>query len=280
MEFQSYDELFPGRFLKAGLFNGQPVTYTIADIKREELESDRGTEPKIIMAFHETPLQLVLAKVNAEAIKAMFGPSVPGWIGKRITLYGTTSIMPYPKRKDEPCIRVYGSPDITEVVRCEWTPPRRKPVVQILQPVASPTLTKALEAIAAAGSDEQRQAIIARARTRHNEGQLTDRELQVIIQAAGPAPQAPEPDSAPEPEPGRAPEPEPVCELPAAAPEASSQPPSDEALSDLAAKLKAHYRGREVLLAFMEERSLGPRTPISKAVATQADLDALLTALQ
>jgi hypothetical protein len=42
--------------------------------------------------------------------------------------------MPFPRRRDEPCIRVFGSPDIKEEVICEWTPPKRRKLVQKLQP--------------------------------------------------------------------------------------------------------------------------------------------------
>ena len=207
--FQSFDELYPGRFLKAGLFNGQPVTYTISDIDREELEGERGTEPKIVVSFKETPLKLVLAKINAVAVKAMFGAQVPEWIGKRVTLYGTTSLMPMPTRKDEPCIRVWGSPDIKEEVRVEWTPPRRKQkVVQVLKPVASATLEAALARVETATSGDDLAAILKRAGEVVESGKLTQAEYERVAAAvdaralalAPPAPEAtPESVGAPEP---------------------------------------------------------------------------------
>ena len=52
------------------------------------------------MSFEETAMQLVLAKVNAVAIKSMFGNDVRDWLRKRLTLYATTEIMPFPKRRD------------------------------------------------------------------------------------------------------------------------------------------------------------------------------------
>ena len=146
----NFDELYPGRFLKAGMFNGQPVTFTIQSVQHERIEGDKGEEQKVVLTFKETPFEHVLPKINAVAIKAMFGAQVQEWIGKRVTFYGTTAIMPFPKKKDEPCIRVYGSPEIKSDVRCEWTPPRRKAVVQILKPTQSPVLTAALAAIEAA----------------------------------------------------------------------------------------------------------------------------------
>ena len=132
----NFDDLYPTRFMKAGNLPVEKTTYTIKDIAKEQLQLDSGVEDKVVMSFEETPMQLVLAKVNAVAIKSMFGGDVRDWLGKRLTLYATTEIMPFPKRRDEPCIRVYGSPDIEAEVICEWTPPKRRKLVQKLQPTA------------------------------------------------------------------------------------------------------------------------------------------------
>lgn len=194
--FQSFDSLYPGQFLKAGLFNGQPATYTITDIIHQELEGEKGPETKVVMSFKETPLKLVLAKINAIAIKAMFGPQVPEWIGKRVTFYGTTAIMPMPTKKDEPCIRVYGSPEISEEIKVSWTPPRRKtPVVQILKPVVSPTLTAALGKVAAATSPDELAAIQKRADELLGSGGLNEAEHAKIVAAI--SARAPEPEPTP-----------------------------------------------------------------------------------
>jgi hypothetical protein len=182
-ELQSFDQLFPGRFLKAGLLNGQPATFTIKGVTREELEGEKGPEEKVVMTFEETPLALVLAKVNAVCVKAMFGPQIADWIGKRVTLYGTTAIMPLPTRKDEPCLRVYGSPDITEEVKCEWTPPRRRKLTQILKPVLSPTLQAALAKVEAATAAAELEAIMARATQLTEAGKLTPAEFSKISAA-------------------------------------------------------------------------------------------------
>ena len=41
----NYDELYPGRFLKAGLLKNQKVTLTIKDVDLEQLEDNTG-KPK------------------------------------------------------------------------------------------------------------------------------------------------------------------------------------------------------------------------------------------
>ena len=176
----SFDSLYPGRFLKAGMFNGQPVTYTIKSIQHDEIEGDKGAEKKVVISFRETPFELVLPKINAVAIKAMFGPQVQEWIGKRVTLYGTTAIMPFPKKKDEPCIRVFGSPDIKADIRCEWSPPRRKAVVQILKPMQSPVLTAALAAIEAAPEGAPMGKLQERANQLLAEKKINDKEYDEI----------------------------------------------------------------------------------------------------
>jgi hypothetical protein len=264
-EFTSYDQLYPGRFLKAGLFNGEHATFTISAIHREEIEGDKGAEAKVVMSFKETPLQLVLAKVNAEAIKAMFGPSVPAWIDKRITLYGTTSIMPYPKKKDEPCIRVFGSPDITDEVRCEWTPPRRKPVVQILKPTASDTVTKALAAATKATTPAARAQIRKRAADLHSTGSITTAELEVIAKAV----------AEPVPEPVSEAVPEPAPEAPTEAPtEPEPTAPTDDELQAFSEEIKASKNASAAVKEMASRRNLPlAGTTISKLIKSQADIE-------
>jgi hypothetical protein len=193
-EFQSFSELYPGRFLKADLFNGQPCTYSIVNIWREEIEGDKGKEAKVLVSFKETPLQLVLAKVNAEAIKAMFGPSVPNWVGKRIKFYGTTTIMPFRSVRMSHASASTAALTSDAEVRSEWTPPRRKPVVQILKPTASEIVAKALAAAAKATTPAAAKAVEDRATALQAQGQITEAELEAILRALpAPAPE-PEPD--------------------------------------------------------------------------------------
>jgi hypothetical protein len=117
----SYDELFPGRFLKAGLFKGHDVTVTIATVRTEELPSETGgTKVKGILSFEGKKMELVLNRTNGEAIKAMFGHVLADWIGKRVTLYPSTF-------NGEPCIRIKGSPDIAAPVEYELKLPRKRP---------------------------------------------------------------------------------------------------------------------------------------------------------
>jgi hypothetical protein len=117
----NFDELYPGRFLKAGLFKGAKPTLTIKDVDIEELEGSNGKkQAKGIISFVERPMELCLNKTNGLCLKAMFGKELKNWAGKRITLFSS-------QWDGEECIRVWGSPDIAEdaVIKIELA--RKKP---------------------------------------------------------------------------------------------------------------------------------------------------------
>lgn len=105
----TYESAFPGRFLKAALFEGRQVTLTIEKAYMEELESEKGKEKKLIFAFAGKTMELVVNKTNALCMKEMFGNKVASWVGKRVTFYPTDTNFG-PKKVD--CIRIFGSPDI------------------------------------------------------------------------------------------------------------------------------------------------------------------------
>ena len=139
----SFDELYPGRFLKAGNLKGQKATVTISDVFLEELEGEKGIEQKAIISMTGKKLQLVLCKLNGLCIKSMFGPSIAGWIGKRVTLWPTATIMPM--KKGEECLRIWGSPDIAEDFELPIHFPKRKAFTVTLHkvtlgaPIVEPT---------------------------------------------------------------------------------------------------------------------------------------------
>lgn len=121
-----FDELYPGRFLKAGLLKGQKVTLTIKDVDLEGLEGEDGKkQQKAIVAFEERPMQLVMCKTNGMCIKAMFGPTLATWLGKRITIFES-------QWNGEPCIRIWGSPDIQKDMKVTVQLPRRRPFEMVM----------------------------------------------------------------------------------------------------------------------------------------------------
>ena len=80
----SYDQLYPGRFIKAAELLGKKPTLTITDIELEDLEGDDGKKTKCIISFKESQKKLVACKTNGLCIKHMFGRELKDWVGKRI----------------------------------------------------------------------------------------------------------------------------------------------------------------------------------------------------
>lgn len=119
-----FDELYPGRFIKAGLLKGRTIAVTIEDVFLEELEGEKGKEQKAILSFTGKTMQLVLCKLNGLCLKAMFGPSVSAWKGKRIFLWPTATVMAM--HRGEECIRIWGSPDLAKDQQVSIQLPRRK----------------------------------------------------------------------------------------------------------------------------------------------------------
>lgn len=123
----NFDQLYPGRFLKAGHFE-QPRTLRIKDVEHEELHGETGPKIKVVVSFHGEPLSLVACKTNGLCLKAMFGPHVPNWLDKRVTLFAS-------EWNGEPCIRVWGSPELERDEQVQIALPRRKPFVMTMRAV-------------------------------------------------------------------------------------------------------------------------------------------------
>jgi hypothetical protein len=130
-EVSNYDELYPGRFLKAGLFKGKKPTLTIKNVGIEDMEDNAGkSKVKAIISFVERPMELVMCKTNGICIKAMFGKETANWIGKRVTLFAGNW-------NGEECVRVWGSPDIQQEIKVEVELPRRKPFPMVMHKMAA-----------------------------------------------------------------------------------------------------------------------------------------------
>ena len=150
----SYDQLFPGRFIKAPELLGKKVTLTMLDIELEDLQGDDGKpQTKCIISFKETPKKLVACKTNGLCIKEMFGKELKNWIEKRITLFEDSW-------NGEPATRVWGSPDIAADMEITVSLPRRRPFKKTLhkvlaRPTAAPSHPMEEAAMQAALADMQ-----------------------------------------------------------------------------------------------------------------------------
>lgn len=126
----TYDELYPGRFIKAGELLGKKVPLTIADVDLEELSDSTGkAKIKCIVSFKETQKMLVACKTNGLCIKAMFGKTLADWKGKRVFLFQG-------QWNGEECVRIWGSPDIKEEFEVEIALPRKRPFKMTMHKVA------------------------------------------------------------------------------------------------------------------------------------------------
>lgn len=121
-----WDELYPGRFIKAGELNGKKVTLTISDVDTEELEGDKGKKVKGIISFEKTPKKLALNRTNGTCLREMFGRKLSEWVGKRVVIFPG-------EWNGEPCIRIWGSPDIDRDMNIEVALPRRRPIPMVMR---------------------------------------------------------------------------------------------------------------------------------------------------
>lgn len=124
-----WDELYPGRFIKAGDLKGKNVTLKIASVSIEELIGDKGPKIKGIITFDKTDKALALNRTNGICLKAMFGKKVQEWVGHRVTLFPS-------QWNGEDCIRVYGSPELAADTVVSIVLPRRRPYDMTMHKVA------------------------------------------------------------------------------------------------------------------------------------------------
>lgn len=97
--------MFPTEYLAAPEFKGKDVTLTVKSISVEDLPlagtSDKERRP--VVRFAETPKKWVLNKTCAKVLARLYGNETASWVGKRVTLYPTTTKF---GRETVDCIRV------------------------------------------------------------------------------------------------------------------------------------------------------------------------------
>ena len=125
-----FDQLYPGRFLKAGDVSEKP-TLTIRTIEMEDLVTEKGPKTSAIVLFREDKRGLVLNKTNGYLLRAMFGADLSVWIGKRVVLHRDDAVQF--GREVVSAVRVFGSPDIAADVTTEYKHPKKKAVQVVLR---------------------------------------------------------------------------------------------------------------------------------------------------
>lgn len=147
-----WDQLYPGRFIKAGDFQGKRPVYTISRVKLHELEGDKGKQVKGVIYFSDHEKQWALNKTNGICLKGMFGRDLKQWPGKRVQLFAGTW-------DGDVCIRVWGSPDIAQDMDVVVQLPRKKAITMTMHRTLTKAEREAAErAKAAAGKQQPTQS--------------------------------------------------------------------------------------------------------------------------
>ena len=99
-----YRQMFDYLYLRAWDLDGQDVTVTIERVEPGEIEGKQGEIKRMpFVYFRGINKPLGINKTNGKSIAAMYTTDTSKWIGKRLTLYPTTT--PYEGENKE-CIRI------------------------------------------------------------------------------------------------------------------------------------------------------------------------------
>jgi hypothetical protein len=93
-EATHYRKMFDaGEYLAAYELLGKDRTLTIKSVSASDLPlaGTSKTERKPVIRFEETPKPLIANKTNARAIAKLYGPLTANWVGRKITIYPTTT---------------------------------------------------------------------------------------------------------------------------------------------------------------------------------------------
>lgn len=126
----SVDEMFPTEHIKCADLRGQPRTFTIAQVVKQEVEGEKGKKVRGVVKFRETDQSLVMNRTNAILLMAMFGANPQDWAGKRVQLNPDRTQM---GRETVDCIRVGGSPDIDRDIKASVKLPKRSATTVVLR---------------------------------------------------------------------------------------------------------------------------------------------------
>lgn len=72
--------------------DGKDVTVTISKVEAGTITGSKGKkDKKPLVSFEGKQLKLGLNKTNGKIVAGMYGPNTDDWVGKRITLFATTT---------------------------------------------------------------------------------------------------------------------------------------------------------------------------------------------
>lgn len=89
-----YRSMYDRDYLAAFDLGGKDVTVTISRVEGKELTGQGGRKAKKpVIWFEGKDKGMALNKTNGKTIAAMYSNDTTAWVGKRITLYPTTTSM-------------------------------------------------------------------------------------------------------------------------------------------------------------------------------------------
>lgn len=96
-------------FLGACDLQGKEVVCTISRVEQGALNraGSKKTDRKPVISFEGKAKRLVGNATNCTTLERMYGSDTTGWVGKRVTLYPTTTKL---KGVDVECIRIRPTP--------------------------------------------------------------------------------------------------------------------------------------------------------------------------
>jgi hypothetical protein len=88
-----FRSMYDSNYLYAFDLKGRDVTVTIREVKAAKVRNESKEQRKPILYFKESHDErgLVLCKTNGKTIAQMYGSDTDKWLGKRITLFPTTT---------------------------------------------------------------------------------------------------------------------------------------------------------------------------------------------
>ena len=100
-----YRTMFDDRWLRAWHLDNQDLTVTIERVEAGVIENEKEkTSKKVpVLFFKGLHKPLGLNKTNGKTVAGMYGKDTVRWIGKRLTLYATTTEM---NGETKDCIRI------------------------------------------------------------------------------------------------------------------------------------------------------------------------------
>ena len=100
-----YTDIYRSSYMRAADLGGRTAKYTISACKAEVV----GEDKRLVLAFSNNDMPLVLNKTNATTLAELYGPETGAWEGNAIKLVPSTTSF---QGKMVKCIRI--SPEKVE----------------------------------------------------------------------------------------------------------------------------------------------------------------------